>query len=116
MPHSATCFHRTNLELLKAMSTYEPGKPIPAGTVKNYLVESILVLLCCFWPTAIVAIINATKVNSLLAAGDYNGAMEASNNAKKWVTISMVIGLVCVGGSILINVIVAVMGAAAAGG
>jgi len=70
--------------------------PPPAGApgaVPNYLVLAILSVLCC-WPLAIVAIINATKVNSLLAAGDTAGAMAASAAAKKWATIGIVAGAV----------------------
>jgi hypothetical protein len=81
-----------------ANNPYAPPKsgqgPIPPGNVKNWLVESILALVCCCWPVAIVAIINAVQVNSKLAAGDYQGAVEASNNAKKWVIISVVLGVV----------------------
>ena len=62
--------------------------------VQNYLVQSILVTLCCCLPLGIVAIINAAKVNGLVASGDYAGAREASASAKKWSTIGFVIGLV----------------------
>ena len=68
--------------------------PIPVGTVKNWLVESILVLICCCWPLGIVAIIYAVQVNSKLTAGDYQGAVEASNNAQRWVMIALVSGLI----------------------
>jgi hypothetical protein len=66
---------------------------MPSGTVKNWLVESILVLICCCWPLAIPAIIFAVQVNSKLAAGDYQGAVESSNKAKMWVTIAFAAGL-----------------------
>jgi hypothetical protein len=83
-----------------------PGQPIPAGTVKNYLVESILCLVCCAGILAIPAIIYAAQVNGKLAAGDYQGAVEASNNAKKWCIIAVSIAVVC-GGIWLIFVIFA---------
>ncbi|MEQ8787083.1 MAG: CD225/dispanin family protein [Pirellulaceae bacterium] len=76
---------------------YEPGKPIPDGTVKNYLTEAIICLLCCGGLFAIPALIFATQVNSKLAQGDYHGAVEASNNAKKWCIIAVCIGVVCGG-------------------
>ncbi|MDX1944804.1 MAG: CD225/dispanin family protein [Pirellulaceae bacterium] len=72
-----------------------PGQPMPPGTVKNYLVESILSLICCGGLFAIPAIVYAAQVNGKLAAGDYNGAVESSNNAKKWLIIAVCIGLVC---------------------
>jgi predicted Zn finger-like uncharacterized protein len=65
-----------------------------AGEVPNYLVQSILVTLCCCWPFGIVAIINAAKVNSLLASGDYDGAVRASDAAQKWCWIAFVLGLI----------------------
>ncbi len=53
-------------------------------SVQNYLVPAILVTLFCCLPLGIVAIVNAAQVNSKLEAGDYEGAMLASNNAKKF--------------------------------
>lgn len=76
-------------------SPQAPGKSYPAGTVKNYLVESILSLVCCGGIVAIPAIIYAAQVNGKLSAGDYHGAVEASNNAKKWLIIAVCIGVVC---------------------
>ena len=67
--------------------------------VPNYLTQAILVTLCCCWPLGIVAIINAAKVNGLLASGDYQGAVEASEAAQKWCWISFILGAI-------INVIV----------
>lgn len=69
------------------------GGPIPSGTVKNYLVESILCLLCCAGLLAIPAIIYASQVDSKLARGDYQGAVEASRLAKTWCTVCFCIGL-----------------------
>lgn len=63
---------------------------------KNWLVESILVLLFCCWPLAIPGIVQASKVDSRYNAGDYNGALEASETAKKWVLASFIVGLVVV--------------------
>ena len=67
-----------------------PSGPKP----KNWLVESILVLLFCCWPLAIPAIIAASKVDSTYATGNYQGALDASDNARKWVIASFVVGLV----------------------
>lgn len=85
-----------------------PQAPIPGGTVKNYLVESILCLLCCFWPCAIPAIISASQVNTKLSQGDYQGAVEASENAKKWCLISMCVGLICVPIAVGLQVLIAI--------
>lgn len=78
--------------------------PPPSGasgaSIPNYLVLAILSIFCC-WPLAIVAIINATKVNNLAAAGDTSGAMAASAAAKKWAYIT-----IGVGGAIWVVVII----------
>jgi hypothetical protein len=82
-----------------ANNPYAPSKsgqgPIPAGSVKNWLVESIIALICCGGLFAIPAIVYAAQVNGKLATGDYQGAVEASNNAKKWLIIAVCIGVVC---------------------
>jgi len=69
---------------------------------KNYLIESILVTMCCCQPFGIVGIVFASQVNSKYAAGDYLGAQQASNDAKKWVTWGFVSGLVIIIGTMFI--------------
>lgn len=64
------------------------GAPIP-----NYLIQSILVTLCCCLPLGIVAIVFSAQVNSKLAAGDVAGAMDASNKAKMFCWIAFGIGI-----------------------
>jgi hypothetical protein len=65
------------------------GAPPP-----NYLIPAILVTLFCCLPGGIVSIIFATQVNSKYAAGDVQGAAEASRKAKMFTMISAGIGLV----------------------
>jgi uncharacterized membrane protein YphA (DoxX/SURF4 family) len=65
----------------------------PAGTVPNYLVQSILVTLCCCLPFGVVAVVYAAQVNSKLAGGDIAGARDASDKAKMWSWIGFGIGL-----------------------
>ena len=70
------------------------GAPVSAGPqIPNYLIQSILVTLCCCLPLGVVAIIFAAQVNSKLAAGDIAGAQEASANAKKWCWIAFGVGI-----------------------
>lgn len=57
------------------------------------LVWAILSTILCCLPLGIVSIVYASKVDSLYSAGNYQAAVEASNNAKKYATISAVIGL-----------------------
>lgn len=62
--------------------------------VPNYLVQSILVTIFCCLIGGIVAIVHAAQVNGKLRAGDYAGAVNASNSAKGWCWASFWIGLV----------------------
>lgn len=63
---------------------------------KTWLVESILVTLFCCLPFGIAGIVNASKVESRFYAGDFVGANRASEEAKKWTTVSFWIGLAIV--------------------
>ncbi len=74
-----------------------PGYPPqqPAGQApNNYLVWSILVTLFCCLPLGIVAIIKSTQVNGLWQSGQYAEAQAAADSAKKFVTWSVIIGIV----------------------
>jgi len=59
---------------------------------KNYLVESILVTIFCCQPFGIAGIVFASQVNSKYANGDYEGALKASKNAKKWMKWGIITG------------------------
>jgi hypothetical protein len=61
---------------------------------KTWLVESILVTVLCCLPFGVAAIVNAAKVDSKYAAGDYVGAKKASNEAKKWTLVGLVGGVI----------------------
>ena len=60
------------------------------------MVWAILSTLFCCLPLGIVAIVNASKVDSLYAMGDYAGAEAASNSAKKFAIYSAIGSLVFV--------------------
>jgi hypothetical protein len=68
-----------------------PPTAAPAN-VPNYLIPAIVSLVCC-WPLAIVAIIFAAQVNGKVAAGDIQGAWDASKKAKLFSFIAIGIGL-----------------------
>lgn len=71
-------------------------RPMGAGGAgappNNNLVMAIIALLCC-WPFAIPALMNATQVENKWRAGDQAGAVEAANQAKRWSTIAIGIGV-----------------------
>jgi hypothetical protein len=73
--------------------------------VPTYLPQAILTTLFCCLPFGIVAIVYAAQVNSKLAAGDYEGAMQASKSAKTWCWVSFGCGLAVVVLYILLFVI-----------
>lgn len=72
----------------------------------NYLVFAILVTLFCGKIFGIVAIVFAAQVNSKWNAGDYEGAQNASRNAKIWSWVSFSVGVAI----ILITVLLSVFG------
>lgn len=60
----------------------------------NNLVWAILSTLLCCLPTGIYAIIKAAEVNSKWYAGDYDGARESAEAAKKWSIYGAVAGVI----------------------
>lgn len=81
--------------------TTKPQAPPP-----NYLVFAILVTLFCGKIFGIISIVFAAQVNSKWNAGDYEGALNASKNAKLWAWISFAVGIAVV----LIGVLLSVFG------
>lgn len=87
-------------------STYPPfpqsaaggagGAYVPSGgltQVSSYLWQSIVLTLLCCMPFGIVAIVYASKVDSLVAQGDLNRAFAASKSAKTWCWVALGTGL-----------------------
>lgn len=60
----------------------------------NHLVRSILTMLFCCLPFGIVALINATKVESLWASGQKEQAQKAAADADKWANVALICGIV----------------------
>lgn len=69
------------------------GTRLAPGTVPNYLVQAILVTICCCLPFGIPAIVFAGQVNTKLAAGDLGGAQESSRKAKMWCWLGFGFGI-----------------------
>lgn len=61
---------------------------------KTWLAESILATIFCCLPFGIAGIVNASKVSSFYEQGRYSEALNASNEAKKWCEVSLIIGLI----------------------
>jgi hypothetical protein len=60
--------------------------------VPNYLIPAIISALCCL-PLGVVAIIFAAQVNGKVAAGDLDGALNASKKAKMFSYIAIGLGV-----------------------
>ena len=69
--------------------------------VPNYLVWSIICIFLC-WLLAIPAIVNAVRVDNLLAVGDVAGARAASGRAKGWAIAATIVGVL---GGILVGIV-----------
>lgn len=71
------------------VSPYAPpaSQPLP-GKIPNYLVQSILVTVCCCLPAGIVAIVYAAQVDGKVALGDLEGARRYSRLAYIWSWVS----------------------------
>ena len=74
---------------------YGPAAP------ENNLVWAILCTVLCCLPLGVVSIVKATSVNGLWAAGDYAGAQQAADDAKKWAMWGAIAG----GASIVISIV-----------
>ena len=75
-----------------ACGAYQTSGAAPA--IPNHLVGAILSTLFCCLPFGIVSIAYAANVNSKIAADDIEGAKKASENAKTWMIVAMVCGLI----------------------
>ena len=85
-----------------------PASPPAPGSIPNYLAWSIIATvlatcLCCpLGLVGIVAIVFASKVNTLLNQGDIAGAQRASANAKTWCWVATALAIL----GLLINIVV----------
>ncbi|MEV0894484.1 CD225/dispanin family protein [Promicromonospora sp. MEB111] len=60
---------------------------------RSYLVFSILMTICV-WPTGIVALVNASRVNAHWKTGEHDKARKASRRARNWGLWSLAIWVV----------------------
>lgn len=65
----------------------------PQSPPSNYLVFAILTTFFCCQILGIVSIVFAAQVNSKWASGDFEGALNASKNAKLWAWIAFGSGI-----------------------
>ncbi|GLY23232.1 hypothetical protein CA850_08660 [Micromonospora echinospora] len=71
----------------------QPGYPQqPPQQIDNNMTMSIVAIFL-FWPLAIPALINASKVNPLVQQGNYAAAQAAAAESKKWSKWALIVGL-----------------------
>lgn len=68
---------------------YSTGEP-----PQNYLVWAILTTILCCLPLGIASIVFAAQVNGKWAAGDYAGAQDSSQKAKRFAIWAAIVGVV----------------------
>lgn len=69
---------------------YDQGEPV---NWVPYLILAIISTICCCPPFGIVAIVFAAKINSATYAGNNEEARRAARNAKIWIIVAFVVGL-----------------------
>lgn len=70
------------------------GTPQPVTHVPNHLVPAILTTIFCCLPFGIVSLVYASRVNTKLAAGNVQGAIADSRNAKTWAIVALATGVI----------------------
>jgi hypothetical protein len=72
--------------------------------IPNYLPWAIAATLLCCMPGGIASIVYAAKASSAKDRGDYAAADQAAKQAKTWLIVSVVIGLLVYVGGIISNI------------
>ena len=91
------------------------GAPPPAyeqqggSDIPDLLVFTIIATVICCLPAGIVSIIFASKANNAKRTGDFEGARVAAKQAKTWLTISVVAGLLLDVLAILFSIILPIL-------
>lgn len=115
------CGHRCKLDESAVSPAPSPGVQQPTSSAQqtasrgqcpdSYLLFAILTTLFCCLPFGIVAIVKAASVSSKYQSGDYEGAVQASNDAKKWCKIAVICCLIPLALTLVGYAIMAIVGA-----
>jgi hypothetical protein len=63
---------------------------ITANAIDSYMLQAVLSTIFCCAPFGIVAMVYAAKVNTLKEEDDIEGALRASQKARKWCKVSLI--------------------------
>lgn len=61
---------------------------------ETHLTKAIIVTVLCCMPLGIISILQASKVASLFAIGNYEEALKKSRQADKWANVGIIVGLI----------------------
>lgn len=76
---------------------YGPGAPPqPTQPIPDYLIWSILEMLCCCLPLGIVSLIFSIQANSAKKEGRYHEALQQAEQAKRFLIYGLIAGVVSV--------------------
>ena len=76
-----------------AAGSYGPYGMHSVPRPDNNMIWAVLSTIFCCLPTGIYAIILSAKVNDLYNQGDYAGAQQAADDAKKWALYGLIISI-----------------------
>ena len=74
----------------------QAATPVPVK-IKSHMADAIIVTICCCLPFGIVGIVYASRVSTLLAAGNVSAAQDAAKKAAMWSWIGFGCGIVANG-------------------
>jgi len=69
------------------------GQPAYGGAPINNNMGLAIAGLLLFWPVGLIALLRATKVNSMAQMGDVMGAQQNADDAKKFGKMAIYIGI-----------------------
>ncbi|XP_062616075.1 proline-rich transmembrane protein 1-like [Saccostrea cucullata] len=82
---------------------------VPQSQYRDWMIISILVLVFCFWPTGIPAVIYSKKTNNAIRDGDWAHVSIYTKHAKTFVIISLIVGISLIVISIVVRVVLTIL-------
>jgi Na+-driven multidrug efflux pump len=73
--------------------TAEADSATPDRTVTTHLGWSVASAMLCFLPLGLIAVLYAVAANKALGAGDIDRARRKAKVAKRWLVVTIVVGV-----------------------
>lgn len=86
-------FYPTNINKNNNLDNKKQDVQKQVPMPKNWILESILIILLCCMPLAIISIFYGTKVDSLYFARKFDQAQEYSKKAEKWFYTAIIVNI-----------------------